>query len=360
MHKVDHNYPTLETKGLIFYITSYNTVLQDGPAGIFISDDLLKSNTVLRKVDSNGVKLWFAVFNPAMNATEEAPVHAILKLIKQDLPNKSKRGMAASIQIYAELVEEAEREQALLEQAIEIKVDTPEVKEIAHRILLQAYNATVDFVNILRRRYNQYWLLPPNPNLDAGWSYVVYYSRPRKEWYSLIADENFHLPVEPSIAQRREWPGNIIIRAIDEDDMEGLHVDRPEKPFSFAEEIVANALVDLGNARVRSAILHTIIGLESSAKRGLQYLLKNRLAGIEQGAVLEAISREISVVTLARVVHAHILGDESIDWPKINNLYGLRNTIVHRGQKRLPPKDIIKDQILEVFKYITMLEEKIQ
>jgi hypothetical protein len=68
------------------------------------------------------------------------------------------------------------------------------------------------------------------------------------------------------------------------------------------------------------------------------------LKGLESGAILEALARELSTAMLGRVVlsNAEVSGnDPPLDWKKIDALYDTRNTIVHRGQRRMPPSGAV-------------------
>ncbi len=47
----------------------------------------------------------------------------------------------------------------------------------------------------------------------------------------------------------------------------------------------------------------------------------------------------------------------SLDWKKIEDLHNIRNTIVHKGRRRLPSYETLRDEILEVFKYVREIEK---
>ncbi len=48
--------------------------------------------------------------------------------------------------------------------------------------------------------------------------------------------------------------------------------------------------------------------------------------------------------------------DPPLDWTKINAVYNTRNMIVHRGQRRMPPFEDIKAQVLEVRSFVIQLQ----
>ena len=161
-------------------------------------------------------------------------------------------------------------------------------------------------------------------------------------------------------APRKKPFGDILLKMIAPNDIVAINRAHPTESQTFAEEMISTALVELSEDRRRSAIIHSIIALESSAKKGLHKLISERIGGLEQASILEATSKEISIATLARVVYSQLVantGSDSIDWSKLEKLYDVRNTIVHRGQRRLPDFDIIKDKIIEIFKYVQDSED---
>jgi hypothetical protein len=155
------------------------------------------------------------------------------------------------------------------------------------------------------------------------------------------------------------WRPHILLKIIDEADLEALAAAAPVPPPTFAEEMVATALVELHQDRLRSAILHAVIGYESAAKGGLEDLMEGRLRGLESAGIVDAISREVSTATLGRLVLNHAETppkDPPLDWAKINELYDTRNMIVHRGRRRMPPYEDIKHQVLEVRAFVKRLQ----
>jgi hypothetical protein len=123
--------------------------------------------------------------------------------------------------------------------------------------------------------------------------------------------------------------------------------------------MVSTALVELRQNRIRSAVVHAFIAYETAAKRGLEALLLGRLKGLDSGSILEAIAREVCTVTLGKVVlqHASATVEEPVlDWSKIDAIYNTRNRIVHRGQRRMPPFEEIRAQVLEVRSFVMRLQ----
>jgi hypothetical protein len=213
---------------------------------------------------------------------------------------------------------------------------------------------------MLRQNYGQYWLRLPE---DLGmWSQLLYYSKPRQQWYGIRMREDF----APKLLGR-EWGSEseqtsrpwVLVKVIGEADLTGLAAAGPAPEPSFADEMVSTALVELRNNRTRSAVVHAVMAYETAAKRGLEALLEGRLKGLESGAILEAISRELSTVTLGKAVLYHACAepkDALLDWGKIEAICNTRNLIVHRGQRRMPPFEDIRAQVLEVRSFVMQLQ----
>lgn len=362
MHPVDLRSPLLETEGLLFHVAVLGESIPDGPLGVFISNEYVKGNPVLRTVIRNDVHFKFVAFNPGSDIPANAPMQTLLKMTGQPLPSKSTAGRAVRINLYAEWVVNAEYTRSLLESAIGAKEDPPEVTAIAEQVLSDGFDCCCEFVDILRRKYLQSWLIYPYETFY--WAVAHYYSRGNASWYSIIPSEEFSTKFfeKNRISSKRIWPPDIVLRAIDSDNASDINNAPPEAPYSFAEEIIATSLIELSKNRIRSAILHAVIALEASAKRALGILLTERLNGFEDASILEAIAKEVSVATLARVVYHHIAKSNEIpiDWVKIDTLYDTRNTIVHRGQRRVPNFETTKGQLLEVFNYVQSIESALR
>ncbi len=121
--------------------------------------------------------------------------------------------------------------------------------------------------------------------------------------------------------------------------------------------------MELQQNLIRSAVIHAFIAYETAAKRGLEVLLKVRLRGLDSGSILEAITREVSTVTLGKVVLQHASSspeEPPLDWGKIDEIYNTRNMIVHRGQRRMPLFEDIKAQVLEVRSFVMRLQASLR
>lgn len=146
---------------------------------------------------------------------------------------------------------------------------------------------------------------------------------------------------------------------INNKDMETLNAVELKGRWTFADEMLATAMVELHRRRVRSAILHAIIGYESASKRALEALMENKLKGLESAAVVDAITREVSTATLGRVVLFHAeegVKNPPLNWDKIEHLYNTRHQIVHRGQRRMPSYEILRDQMIEVRAFVRRVQ----
>lgn len=191
---------------------------------------------------------------------------------------------------------------------------------------------------------------------------VRYLSKSDTSWYAIDAGAGF---AEKLL--RRDWGSEsettyrpfLLLRVIGEGDLESLATAGPAPEVSFADEMVSTALVELQQNRIRSAVIHASIAFETAAKRGLEVLLKVRLRGLNSGSILEAISREVSTVTLGKVVLQHASSspeEPPLDWGKIDAIYNTRKLIVHRGRRRMPPFEEIKAQVLEIRSFVMRLQ----
>ncbi len=344
MRQIEPRVPILEVEGLLFHIVELKNSIRDGPAGIFINKGYLKETCILRTVTRNNATFRFVPIDP--------------------IPDISRTEVVASVHLYAEWTADVDDTSSLFESAIDTGLETPQVTAIVHQLLSDGFECACEFVNILRRKFLQYWLAYPTDTV-AQWYGVEYYSKKREKWYSMLAGDDFSstlIDSELNDNSQMRWR-DLIIKKIDASDISEMSVAQPEAPYSFAEEMISTSLVELSKDRKRSAIMHSVIALEASAKRGLNYLLTERLKGLEQGSIIEAISREVSVVTLARIVHYHVVGKTYttlIDWTKIKKLHNTRNTILHKEQRRLPNYEIIKESMLEIFKCVHTIENALR
>jgi hypothetical protein len=194
------------------------------------------------------------------------------------------------------------------------------------------------------------------------WGPIIYYSPPQNKWYSIILDDDFRSGVLGPDLTGGTARGPIILGMITAANAGQLQAESADANYSFADEMVSTALIELGESRFRSAIVHAVIALESSSKRSLEKLIGAKLRGFEKGGTVEAISKEVSVIDLARLVLFHVADEtatKAIDWLQLRQLYDSRNTIVHKSRKRLPEFEPLKSQILEVMKYVNTLESNV-
>jgi len=365
MHLVEIKKPALinsdrNIKGIMFHVATLNDGIHDSPIGIFISDDYASKNPILRTVEHEGLTFLFTALDPLFNVDRNAPIRSMLAMTRQSPIHSSGYGHNVPIDVYAEVNKDIDKYKSLLEHSIDKGYEAPEIKPLIHTILSEAYKQSCQFIDNMRRDFDQYWLLPPQQ--DIAWSYVTYFSTDRNQCYSIKANDEF-LPEGWKMDHKyskQTHPRKVLLRMVEEHDLLAINNPRPVMPQTFANEMVATALVELSRNRTRSAIIHAIIAIESSAKSALRKLLEERFKGLEQGSTLEAISKELSTVILARFIYSQLAGDlegYTIDWKKINNLYNVRNTIIHRGQRQLPSYVTIRDEILEVFKYVQQIEK---
>ena len=358
MIKTASHYYYFPTAGLLFHIARLDEVYQGAPRGVYISDDFVSQNPVLWTAERNGVIYRFIALNPLEGIPQNAPIVIAYKLTER-MHDQSKPGHPTAIAVYAEWKTDLERSRDLLETAIDEGTDSSEIMQLGRQLQTDGHALSCDFINVLRRKFAQYWLeYPSNP---LQWLSVAYFSDKRQGWYLIKAPEDYAPPTFPLDRLTETFPSShpyILFQMLDiGDTIQPGEMENPT-PYTFAEEMISTALVELSQKRTRSAIIHAIIALESSANRGLEKLLKSRLVGLAKGSVLDAISKELSVVTLARVVHFHATSDSpKVDWEKIKTLYETRNEVIHRGRRRLPKYDVLRAQLIEVFNCIKEIEE---
>jgi hypothetical protein len=358
MHHVPPSVPTFDTEGLLFHIASLSDGILDGPRGIWINSEFVRKNPTLRMVKREEFTIYFIAFDPLLKAEQGSPLYALHQLIQQSPMGSTEKGCDVSVQVYVELKENVTTIKELLENAIDSGEDPPEVKALVHKVLSMGYECTREFIDNLRRDFNQYWLTLPS---GLEWAWILYFSKDRQEWYSILAEKGFE-PDNWGKDHKYSTPprfGYILLRMVNSGDLPELAKPRTLLPQTVADEMIATALIDLSKGRTRSSILHGVIALESASKRALYHLLSKPIKEFSQTSVLDAISQEVSLPTLAQVVYIRTGGVEAlpeIDWQKIRLIYNTRNTIVHRGQRRLPQFEPVKEQLLEIYKYVHGIE----
>lgn len=350
--------PAYETNNLLFQIAVIRDAIPDSPNGVWMSNELAAKNPDLRTVELNDISYKFIAISPTWNVPQSAPIHLLHRITSKSAPGSSDHGNQVPVWIYAECDRSEIR--SLVEESLE-GADSPDLTNFAHELLLEGHRLAAEFVDILRQEFDQYWLQPPSDQFE--WSQVQYY-RPEDEcWYAIDADSDFvsrllHKPPP----EAPDW-GRALTRTIGQDDLRRLQEAEVMSPGSFAYEMLSEALVDLSMGRIRSSIVHSIIGYESATKTALKQLLDGPLKDLESGKVLECISKELSTLLLGRTVleHAHrnVTTFGAINWQKISELYNTRNQIVHCGRRRMPKLNTVREQVLEVRSFIRQIEDAI-
>jgi hypothetical protein len=354
----------LDVQGLQFHVATLQQAIPDGPAGIWIENNFVSKNPVLRQRTKRGVVYRFVAFHELDGIPAEAPIRLFHKLRDQSMPGGGPFGNSAPLEVYAECVDNTDKIAGLIEQAIAESKDPPELTDFVEQVLTDAYGFSCEFVNLLRQDFGQYWLRTPHGPL--AWNLILHYSKPGNKWFAIDTPEEFaprllgrHWNPDP---QESSQP-HVLLKIIAPGDLKTLQAASKANEPTFAEEMIATALVELHKNRLRSAILHSFIGYESAAKRGLDVLLEQRLKGLGSAGLVDQLSREVSTVTLGRVVLEHAEAGESgppLAWEKINALYKTRNGIVHRNQQRMPSFENLKEQILEVLAFIKRLQSALK
>ena len=326
---------------------------------MWIETEFVKRNPVLKTVRRNGAIYRFVAYDPFATAADGSPADVMMKITQRSAPSESVFGNVAGIELYAEIVGGVEDVRMMFESAAGKSEEPAEITQLVEGLMTTGYELTCEFINVLRRSHGQYWLVVPHTG-SLGWGAVGYYSRPRNKWYSIVLSDEFRsrfaMRPDPTAGHPQ---GPILLGMITSANAGQLQTETADREYSFADEMVATALIELGQARSRSAIIHAVIALESSSKRVLERLLEYKLHGLEKGGTVEIIAKELSVVALARLVLFHVAGEEvtqKVDWAAVQQLYDTRNTIVHKSRKRLPDFAQVKSQILEVMKYVNTLE----
>jgi hypothetical protein len=340
--------------GLIFHLGWLRETIPGGPMGIWLEDAVVEKGPILRERVKGGVVFRFVAREP-FAPPQPGSIASIAGMFRA---TGDPSGKAVAIRLDAGIVENVEAVSTLIEQAITTKVDPPALVELGERIVTDGYDFACEFIDILRQDFDQYWLRTPDM---SSCSFLPHYSRSREKWCTLKLSDD----LSSKLALRRRpdfWfasQSHYIPKILGEADLKVLasagSVERP----TFADEMLATALVELHQARVRSSILHAVIGYESAAKRGLEELMEHRLNGLESAAIVDAITREVSTATLGKVVLYHAeraTKGPPLDWGKIDALYNIRNQIVHRGQRKMPTYEIVRDQIIEVRAFVKRVQ----
>lgn len=346
-------------KGFLFHVASIRESIPDSPNGVWAENSLIEQNKILKMQEVNGIKYYLALINPLAGIGKNALAYTLSKFTEQALPDTKNYGKGVPIEIYAESPF-SQNFKDLIDKDIKSENSSEELLEIVEQILSDGHKIACEFINVLINKFDQYWLIKPNDLFQ--WGNVLYFSKNEQSWYPIIVRDHFVtnlLKKDWNSENDKTYRPYVLTKIIAENDLEELRAISSAQEPSFAEEMIAIALIELTQNRKRSSILHSIIAYESVAKRGLETLVKKHLSGLESGSILEAISREISTVNLGKVVYSHAQKSSSendIIWEKIEKIYNTRNMIVHCGQRKLPSFKDIREQIIEIRKYILKLQ----
>jgi hypothetical protein len=363
MREVQIKQPYYPTDGVLFHIARLWDAIPDGPPGVWIENDLVSKSPVLRQCKKDGVLYRVIAFDPLAGIPENAPLRTMLALTSQSLPGGGPFGNAVPIDLYAEVVENTEQLTIWIEQAFANNHDPGELVSFAERVLTDSYAFACETVNILRQSFDQYWLRTP---CGPSWWNTIFYNRKSDgKWFALDMPEDFG----PRLLGKR-WLADVaghhpyvLLKVIGEEERQALHTAGPADKPTFADEMLATALVELHQNRIRSAVLHAFIGFESATKIGLDVLLSARFAGLSWVTLVDTMSREVSTVTLGLLVLRHAEAEDAAppsDSKKITALYDTRNGIVHRNQRQMPPFERVRDQILEVRHFVKRLQSALK
>jgi hypothetical protein len=329
--------------------------VEGAPHGMYVDDETYAKGQLLRERIRDAVVYRFFVSQDHLRPPEpRVPPEQRIRF-KGITPID---GIDVGIRLDAGVVENIEATSAMIDQAIETQVDPPELIELGEHIVTNGFDLACEFVDILRQDFDQYWLPLPETTI---WEYLGHYSGSRSKWYTLVLSQQLSARLE----ERRKgnyWyasQNHYVPKIIGNADLAALNAAELKGRWTFADEMLATAMVELHWGRVRSAILHAIIGYESASKRALEDLMEARLKGLESEAIVDAITQEVSTATLGRVVLFH--AEEGVklsplDWDKIEKLYNTRNQIVHRGQRRMPPFETLREQIIEVRSFVQRVQ----
>ncbi len=171
MRKVEIKKPGIETDGLVFHVATLRDVIPDGPKGIWIENEFVVKNPVLRKREKNGILFRFYAVNPLLGIDPSAPIHILSKFTYQAKPGTRAFGQPVVLDLYAE-VPPTDATISLIDQAKAEGKDPGALTELAEQLLRDGYELSCEFINILRQDYGQYWLRPPKSLQEWNWSSI--------------------------------------------------------------------------------------------------------------------------------------------------------------------------------------------
>lgn len=360
----DFGKPLFKTNGLLFHVATIYEGIPDGPRGIWLNQEYLQKNEALtlRTVHRDNIVFNFVVVDPLLYTGENAPIRSMMPFTYQSALGSNALACNVKVELYAEWNKDIEDTKALIGTAFQSKEIPSEINKLTHRLLSEGLICAREFISIMRKNFDQYWLIYPGNIRD--WNCVHYLSVEGPEWYFISTDEAPEgWPDMRKSASGEAGHKYILPKTIDPDDIRDINGhSATEQNLSFADEMISTALVELSADRLRSSIIHADIALENIANEMLEKLISEQLTGLEEASILEAISKEVSLDKLARIVFYHSADNNkpAIDWEAIKTLHETRNTIVHKKQRRLPPFDILQKQILEIYKYVRYMDELVR
>jgi hypothetical protein len=260
------------------------------------------------------------------------------------------------VELYAIIVTNSAQIEAALEDAIAKGDNAPFVENLARRLRSSGFDAVVQFIELAQREYGQYWTQVPHPN---DWLPMLYFSHLRDAEFVMVLPDDFEPLYRRTASERDSRPfGQILVCEISSRMSKTGEAD--SRPQSFAEEMIAISLTELSSNRVRSAVLHSIIALESSARAAVESMVNNLVPSLLSSKLICSLLREVNLYNLARLVFENsptLRRGDHPDWGQIEDLHQLRNRIVHDGQRKLPKVEDLVGKILQVKAFVDSVEK---
>jgi len=335
---------SVEDEGYLFRVAALPDTISGAPMGVLAHIAWAATNPVIKRVESGEFVFHFIINSPYSKPPEYDGVTYFSMTLYATVPHDHPIG-------------------PILQTAIRDRTIPEELTQFAERLLRQGFNVACNFIDVLRHSFDQFWLCRPNNLLS--WSSITYCSRPDNKAFAMPVGDNF-----TSELLRQKWDAEsdktfqpkIVLKHLSQTDLEQLDHAKEATAQTFADEMVSTALVEVRLNRFRSSVLHAMIAIEAVAKRSLEMLLTTKLEGLPAAKVIDSVSREVSTLTLAKVVMNTFYpnGEPSaIDWTKLESLHTLRNQIVHCGQRKMPPYKDLRDRVLEARSFVRQMENSL-
>lgn len=250
MRDLPFNKPPIEVGGLLFHVTTLMDAIPGAPLGIWIENSLAAKNPVLRERSENGVGFKFVVIDSVAGTAPGSPARLLHHITSQSMPESEAFGNYEPVELYAE-VPPVDVTVQLINEGLSSADDPERLTALAQQMLRDGYRLSCEFVNILRQDYGQYWLRPPADLFH--WCSVRYYSKTHQRWFHIGAGEDFATALlqrkwgDESEATHRPF---ILLGTIGEKHLKGLGNARSACEPTFADEMVATALIELKNNRL--------------------------------------------------------------------------------------------------------------